>query len=62
MKIKIVRYGAIMRSRGATNNTKCWDEEDTVNIDFEDMCFHCNLPQKEIDKMQEYLKSKLGDK
>jgi hypothetical protein len=59
MKIKVVKYGAYLHQRGATESTKCWDDKDTVEIDLEDMHFHCNVPDNIIAKITTYLTSKL---
>jgi hypothetical protein len=42
MKIKAVKYGAVMRQRGATGNTDCWDDKDTSEIDLDLLTFRLN--------------------
>jgi len=61
MKIRAVRYGSIMRQRGASNDIKCWDELDVVEIDLDDMFDHCNLSQKKQLELQQYFRTVLRE-
>jgi hypothetical protein len=53
MKIKAIKYGSFMRQRGATMNTKCWDDSDTVEIDIDSLESKLSetLTSPEVDKI-----------
>jgi hypothetical protein len=51
MKIKAIKHGAFEKLRGATNSTRCWDDEDTAEIDLGLLQFRLNavLSKEKID-------------
>lgn len=61
MFIKAIKCGEYQHHRGDVGEIPCWDESGTTEIDFDDMCFHCNVSDKTKEKLKAYLISKLGE-